>query len=74
MATNYEERRRKTSSTFRSVYDYVMGVLWLGLGIVFIWHRQLGFEVDFDPTLKKIFGIAAILYGAFRIYRGYKKK
>ena len=73
MSNEYEERRRKTSRTLRSIYDYVMGVLWLALGIVFIWHEKFGFELDFDPTLKMIFGIAAMLYGAFRLYRGYKK-
>jgi len=73
MRADPEERRRRTNSALRSVYDYVMGALWLGLGIVFVWHEKFGFELDLDPTLKLIFGIAAILYGAFRLYRGYRK-
>jgi len=50
MTNDYEEKRRKTSSTLRSIYDYVMGVLWLSLGIVFIWHDKFGFDLDFDPA------------------------
>jgi hypothetical protein len=74
MSNNYEENRRKTNAMFRSIYDYVMGVLWLSLGIVFLFHEKIGINVDFDPVLEVIFGVAALLYGAFRLYRGYKKK
>ena len=74
MTNNYEEKRRKTNAMLRSVYDYVMGVLWFSLGIVFLFHEKMGINVDFDPTLEVIFGAAALLYGAFRLYRGYKKK
>ena len=74
MRNNYEENRRKSSAMLRSVYDYVMGVLWLSLGIVFLFHEKLGINVDFDPALETIFGVACVLYGAFRLYRGFKKK
>lgn len=73
MTNDYEDKRRKTNSILRSVYDYVMGVLWLSLGVFFLLHKKFGIELDIDPALKTIFGIAAVLYGSFRLYRGYRK-
>jgi hypothetical protein len=72
MATDFEERQRKRSALLRSIYDYTMGVLWMGIGAFFLWHNKLGYDLDLDKTLVTIFGIASLLYGAFRIYRGYK--
>ncbi len=74
MAKDYEEKSRKTSSFLHAVYDYVMGVLWFSLGTVFLLHKKFRINVDLDPALTTIFGVAAVLYGAFRIYRGYRKK
>ena len=74
MADNYEDKRRKTSGVLHSVYDYVMGALWFCLGGFFLLHNKLGVELaGFDDTLLKIFGGAAVLYGGFRLYRGYRK-
>jgi len=74
MANDYEEKSRKTSAFLRSVYDYVMGILWFSLGIVFLFHKKFRINLDVDRGLTTIFGVAAVLYGAFRIYRGYRKK
>lgn len=72
MASNFEERQRKRTALLRSIYDYTMGVLWMGIGAFFLWHHKLGYDLDLDKTLITIFGIASLLYGAFRIYRGYR--
>ena len=74
MANDYEDKRRKTTTLLHSIYDYVMGVLWLSLGVFFLLHKKFGINLDIDPVLTNIFGASAILYGAFRIYRGYTKK
>lgn len=74
MPGNYEEKRKRSNALFRSVYDYVMGVLWLSLGIVFLFHERWGINLDLDPLLEIIFGVAAVLYGLFRLYRGFRKK
>jgi hypothetical protein len=69
-----EERRRKTNTLMHSIYDYGMGVLWLGLGIFFLLHDKFGIEITkLDTTLTTIFGVICIMYGLFRFYRGYKK-
>jgi len=59
----------------KSIMDFGMGLLWLGMGIflVFIKKFNSGFEARFDDPVMKFFGVVCILYGLFRIYRGYKK-
>lgn len=59
----------------RSIMDYGMGLLWLGMGIflIFIDKFNTGLEARFDDPTMKAFGGVCVLYGAFRIYRGYKK-
>lgn len=72
MAVDFEERQRRRSALMRSVYDYTMGLLWLLAGAFFLIHERFGYDLKLDKTLTTIFGVAAVLYGLFRIYRGYK--
>jgi hypothetical protein len=55
--------------------DYGMGVLWTAMGVfmLFIRHFNTGLEARFDDPTMKAFGGICVLYGLFRIYRGYKK-
>lgn len=73
MANDLEDKRKKTNVFLHSVYDYSMGVLWLGLGGFFLLHDKFGIELNIDKVLTTIFGTAAVLYGAFRLYRGFRK-
>jgi hypothetical protein len=73
MAKNFEENRKKQNILWHSVYDYTMGVLWLGVGGFFLLYKKFGYELNFDPVLSTIFGLSSLLYGSFRVYRGYKK-
>jgi len=59
----------------RSIMDYGMGVLWTGMGIflIFIKRFNTGLETRYDDSTLKIFGSVCLIYGLFRIYRGYKK-
>jgi len=36
-------------------------------------YKKFDIELNFDPVLTTIFGVAAVLYGGFRVYRGYRK-
>jgi uncharacterized membrane protein HdeD (DUF308 family) len=76
MIEKYQEEQRKKTSRLRSLMDMTMGLLVVFIGICFLLYEQL--------NLKKIFGkehssldyvIAGlfIVYGIWRIYRGYKK-
>ena len=76
MASDSEEKQNKKASLPQTVYNYAMGVLWTGLGIVILLQKQIGLELGRlkdDPVLSSIFGGAAVLYGLFRLYRGYSK-
>lgn len=68
-------RREKGMILMRSIMDYGMGLLWSSMGIflVFIKYFHSGLEERFDDPAMKAFGITAVFYGIFRIYRGYKK-
>lgn len=67
--------REKGFIRMRSIMDYGMGILWFGMGIfmIFIKKFNTGIELRFDDITIKTFGGICILYGSFRIYRGYKK-
>ena len=75
MFEDYEKRKRKQVSSMRSIMDYGMGTLFFIIGIVLVFEKQLNirFGSNVDPVLQKLFGGMCLLYGAWRIYRGYKK-
>jgi hypothetical protein len=68
----FEQKQERQQARLRAFYDYGMGILWLGAGIFFLGYQQFGMELDFDPLLSSIFGGACVLYGLFRIWRGYR--
>lgn len=59
----------------RSIMDYGMGVLWacMGVFLIFIKKFNTGLELRYDPSTLKAFGAVCLIYGLFRIYRGFKK-
>ena len=69
-----ENRERNRSSWLRSIYNYTMGVLWLAVGIFVLFHQQWGYDLKLDEILQNILGVSCVLYGLFRIYRGFKKQ
>ena len=76
MFEEYEKQKRKQITFRRSLMDYAMGLIFLIIGILFFFRDRLhlAFLEDYPPNeLDKIFGIMCMLYGSWRIYRGYKK-
>lgn len=76
MIEQYQENQRKKVSRMRSVMDYVMGFLILLIGLYFIFYEILHINVfNRQPSLlDKFIGGVFILYGIWRMYRGYKKE
>jgi tellurite resistance protein TehA-like permease len=65
----------KRPSNIRSVFDWVMGVIYLGVGFVLTFALWLGIRINFPPAdVAQIFGTACMVYGGFRIYRGFKTR
>ena len=76
MIEEYEKKRRRQVSSMRSILDYGLGTMFCLFGI-FLFFRDK-FELDFNERYPpdywdKILGVLFLLYGAWRIYRGYKK-
>lgn len=59
----------------RSIMDFGMGLMWSAMGVflIFIQRFSTGLELRYDTSTLKAFGGVCLLYGLFRIYRGYKK-
>jgi hypothetical protein len=59
----------------RSLTNYVMGIFLLGAGCVFMFPMKSTrpYINQYDPAVIKIFAAVCMIYGIFRIYRGYKK-
>lgn len=75
MLEDYEQKRRKQVTGIRTVMDYVMGFVFLCIGLFFVLSKSQGWAfAGRKPTnLDYLFGAVFLIYGGWRIYRGYKK-
>ncbi|HEU0109666.1 MAG TPA: hypothetical protein VFQ73_02265 [Flavisolibacter sp.] len=75
MLEDYQEKQRKKTIRLRSTMDMVMGGLIIFIGIYFLTYEKLGINVfRREPSSIDYFiGGLFILYGIWRVYRGYKK-
>jgi sulfite exporter TauE/SafE len=76
MLEEYEKKRKKQVSSMRSILDYAMGTVIMLLGLFFFFRGKfkLAFNESHPPDyLDKILGVIFVIYGAWRLYRGYKK-
>ena len=76
MIEEFQEEQRKRVSRMRSIMDYAMGALILLIGLYFCLNKVLHINVfNRQPSSLDVFiGIVFIIYGSWRIYRGYKKE
>lgn len=76
MFEEYESKKRKQISFMKSLLDYGMGFMILLAGVFFFFRDMFHFSFNekFPPNdIDKIFGVICMLYGCWRLYRGYKK-
>ena len=75
MLEEYEKKKQKQVSSMRSLMDYARGIFFTGLGVLLFFHDK--FKISITDRLPagavKALGVIFVLYGAWRIYRGYKK-
>jgi hypothetical protein len=67
------DRRTKGYILMRAILDFGMGVLILCLGIFFLVAPSLGIGFEIDNFYRYFFSALCIVYGSWRVYRGYKK-
>lgn len=71
---NEPDQKTKRYILMRSITDYGMGLLYLGIGIAIFFSKQINFGSVFMMSMAaKFFAALAVIYGVWRIYRGYKK-
>ena len=71
---NTPDSKTKRYMMMRSITDYGMGILYLGIGVMILFAKQLNFNNSFALSIPaKFLGGLAIIYGIWRIYRGFKK-
>jgi hypothetical protein len=72
---DYEEEKNKRYMLMRAISDFGMGAFAILVGIGFIIHRRFGIDLRgwLPGWTDSVFGVLCILYGGWRIYRGYKK-
>ena len=75
MIEDYQEQHRKRVTRMRSVMDYTMGALLILIGSFFLIYGMLGYRLrgHAHDTIDYFIGVLFVLYGIWRIYRGYKK-
>ncbi len=75
MFEEYENKKKKQVSQMKSIMDYGMGILMILAGLFFLFHQILNINIGDSSSslLEKFFGVMCLLYGSWRIYRGYKK-
>ncbi|MBO9619128.1 MAG: hypothetical protein J7539_08850 [Niabella sp.] len=72
----YEQQRNKRVAGMRSVLDYAMGVLIIFVGVFLLIRNKLDIPLNkrFPPdAIDWFLGGLFVVYGIWRIYRGYKK-
>lgn len=67
--------KNKGYARMKSIMDYGMGLLWMAMGIFLLFNNKfdIGIQLKSDDPVMKIFGGICLVYGLFRLYRGYKK-
>lgn len=72
MDTNsFRQKEENRQVQLRKIYDFAMGLLWSGAGTFFITAKYIGSGLGLDSLTTTLFGIAALVYGVFRLYRGF---
>ena len=69
MLEDFQEQQRRRTGRIKSVMDLTMGGLFILAGILLLMNRVGNLE---DLNRKGLAGLF-ILYGIWRLYRGYKK-
>ncbi len=58
----------------RRIYDFTMALLILGMAVVMLGAVKFNIEqlLGIDNMFRYLFGGLCLLYGGFRLYRGFK--
>lgn len=76
MNESLESKKAKSYRLSRTIYNIVMGFIIIGLGFVMFYAEKWNLTqiTGVEPTIRYIFGGLCLIYGGFRLYRGFKKE
>lgn len=78
MVTKENDRQKPQMDRYilmRRISDFGMGTLYVAIGVVVLFAKQFNFKSEFTLSIPaKLFGVIAVIYGGWRIYRGIKKQ
>lgn len=74
MIEEFQEKQRRQRSRTVSMMNYIMGAIFFLVGVYFLVYDKFGWPLlDRQPSsIDYLIGILFCVYGAWRIYRGYK--
>ncbi|MDE3214098.1 MAG: hypothetical protein KGM98_12760 [Bacteroidota bacterium] len=71
---NKPDTTSKRYSMMKSIMDFGMGLIYIGVGIAILFPEEFHLASIFvSSTLAKLLAGLVIIYGSWRIYRGFKK-
>ena len=73
MENKGSNRRDKGYALMRAIMDYGMGILIVCIGFFFLLAPSLGIGFEIEKFYRYFFSGMCLLYGGWRVYRGYKK-
>jgi hypothetical protein len=73
MENDASDGRKRRYELRRSILDYGMGAIIFGFGVFLLIAPKLGVNLVLDDFFRYTFSGLWLLYGGWRIYRGYKK-
>ena len=76
MEDGFKARRRKSYNLMRMAYDFTIAVLLLGMSVIMLFAEKLGIEQlsgKDNEFFRYFFGGLCLLYGGFRVYRGFQR-
>jgi uncharacterized membrane protein len=73
---NPREKSERSYRLFKSIYDFSMAALILGCAVLMLGAKWFKLEqvLNVDAEFRTIFGGMCLLYGGFRLYRGFQKE
>ena len=76
MENDYRVKQKKSYNVMRMTYDLTIAVLLLGMAVVMLFADKFNIEQLMEKDnefFRYFFGGLCLLYGGFRLYRGFKR-
>ena len=77
MEKEFREKQKKSYNIMRMSYDFTIAVLLLGMAVIMLFAEKLGIEQlagKDNEFFRYFFGGLCLLYGGFRVYRGFQRE